>query len=133
MEYFIELLIVFGLGWYLGHKLSAAIHLRLFKLILSDLNITNQDLVNMARKHGAEFITPEIDAKFKEMEDDGLEQIDIKVEKHSDTLYAFRKDNDQFLGQGSSREDLIAALEERMTNVRLIVVEGHEHMKSEAS
>lgn len=133
MEYFIELLIMLGLGLYLGWKLSARFHLGLFKLILSDLKITNQDLVNMVRKHGTDFMTAEQEAQLNEMEEDGLERIDIKVEKHSDTLYAFRKDNDQFLGQGSSREDLIAALEKRMTNVRLIVVEGDEHMKTEAS
>jgi hypothetical protein len=133
MEYFIELLIVLGLGLYLGWKLSARFHLGLFKMILEDLNISNKDLVNMVRKHGAEFITSEQEAKLNEAEEDGLERIEIKVEKHSETLYAFRKDNDQFLGQGTSREDLIAAMGQKMKNVRLIIVEGDEHLKSEAS
>ncbi len=133
MEYFIELAIMFVLGWYIGGKLTAAVHVRLFKMILEDLNISNKDLVNMARKHGAEFITPEIEAKLKEAEEDGLERIEIKVEKHSEMLYAFRKDNDQFIGQGTSREDLIAAMGQKMKNVRLIIVEGDEHLKSEAS
>ncbi len=131
MEVFIEYFIVFALGWYIGGKITAALHLRLFKLILEDLKISNADLINVARRTGADFITPEQEAMLKEAEEDGLERIEIKVEKHSETLYAFRKDNDKFLGQGSSREDLIAALEKNMTNVRLIVVEGDEHMKPE--
>ena len=130
MEY-IDLVIVFVLGWYIGGKLTAALHIRLFKLILEDLNISNKDLVNMARKHGAEFMTAEQEAQYKELEEDDLERIEIKVEKHSNTLYAFRKDNDQFLGQGASREDLIAAMGKHMKNVRLIIVEGDEHMKPE--
>lgn len=133
MEYFIELAIVFALGWYTGGKITAFIHVKKFKMILEDSKVSDKDLINVARRTGAEFITPEQEAKFKELEDDGLEQIDIKVEKHSDTLYAFRKDNDQFLGQGSTREDLIEAMSKRMKNVRLIVVEGDEYMKSEAS
>lgn len=132
MEYFIELLIVFGLGWYLGYKLSAVFHLRLFKMILEDMGIDNKKLVEFARKTGAEFITPEVDEQFKAIEEDGLEQIEIKVEKHSNTLYAFRKDNDQFLGQGSTKEDLIESMGQRLKNVRLTVVEGNEYMKSEA-
>ncbi len=132
MEY-IELAIMFALGWYIGGKITAFIHVKMFKMILEDLKVSDKDLINVARRTGAEFITPEQEAKFKELEDDGLEQIDIKVEKHSDTLYAFRKDNDQFLGQGSTREDLIEAMSKRMKNVRLIVVEGDEYMKSEAS
>ena len=130
MEY-IDLVIVFVLGWYIGSKLTAALHLRLFKLILEDLKISNADLIKVARRTGADFITPEQETMLKEAEEDDLERIEIKVEKHSETLYAFRKDNDQFLGQGTSREDLIAAMGQKMKNVRLIVVEGDEHMKPE--
>jgi hypothetical protein len=50
------------------------------------------------------------------------------VEKHNDTLYAYRKDTNEFLGQGSSKDDLIAAMAHRVKDVRLTVVEGNEHM-----
>lgn len=130
MEY-IDLVIVFALGWYIGGKLTAALHIKMFKMILEDLNISNKDLVNMARKHGAEFMTAEQEAQFKELEEDGLERIEIKVEKHGEMLYAFRNDNDQFIGQGTSREDLIKAMAERLRNVHCTVVEGSEYMKPE--
>ncbi len=131
MEVFIEYFIVFALGWYIGGKITAALHLRLFKLILEDLKISNADLINVARRTGADFITPEQEAKLDELENDGLEKIEIKVEKHGEMLYAFRNDNDQFIGQGTSREDLIKAMSERLRNVRCTVVEGSEYMKPE--
>ncbi len=128
----ITIAVIFAAGWYVGHKLAAGFYLRLFKMILEDLGIDNTKLIAMARKHGAEFITPEQEAKFREIESVDLEKIEIKVEKHNDTLYAFRKDNDAFLGQGSTREQLIEAMSQRMKNVHLTVVEGNEYMKSEA-
>jgi hypothetical protein len=36
-------------------------------------------------------------------------------------LYAYRKDNQQFLGQGTDREGLIDSISKRMTDVRLII------------
>ena len=135
MELIIEYAIMFALGWWIGSKVTGTFQLMMFKQILTDLNISNKDLIRVARKTGADFITPEQEATLKaaeEAEEADLERIEIKVEKHSETLYAFRKDNDAFLGQGSTREQLIEAMGQRMKNVRLIVVEGNEYMKTEA-
>lgn len=126
---YLTLAAFFVLGWYFGSKLTAAFHIRLFKMILEDLKISNADLIGVARRTGANFITPEQDAKLKAAEELDLEKIEIKVEKHNDTLYAFRTDNDQFLGQGSTREELIDAMAQRLKNVHLTVVEGNEYMK----
>ena len=135
MEYFIELLIVFGLGLVLGWRASAVFYIGVLKSLLNELGVTNQQLIKVA-KNAAASLGIEEQQQVQELESridaEGLERIEIKVEKHSETLYAFRKDNDQFLGQGASREQLIEAMGQRMKNVRLIVVEGDEYMKSEA-
>lgn len=128
----ITIAVIFALGFYAGHKLASAFHIRLFKMILEDLKISNEDLIRVARNNAAEFITPEQEQKLKDIEQAGLEKIEIKVEKHGEMLYAFRKDNDQFIGQGTSREDLIEAMAQRLRNVHCTVVEGSEYMKSEA-
>ena len=132
MDGILLLAAVFAAGWFIGSRLTAAFHIRLFKMILEDLKISNKDLIRVARENGAGFITEEQEAMLKAAEEDDLERIEIKVEKHNDTLYAFRKDNDAFLGQGSTREALVEAMAQRMRNVRCIVVEGEEYMKSEA-
>lgn len=128
----ITLLIFFSLGWYLGSRASTKFHLTLFKMILQDLGVSNKDLIRVARKTGAEFITPEQEEKFKAAEDAEMDHVEIKIEKHGEMLYAFRKDNDAFLGQGVGREALIEAMAKRLKNVHLTVVEGNEYMKSEA-
>ncbi len=129
----IEGLIILMLGMVIGWRISARFYVSLFRHLLTDLGITNQQLIKVA-KDAAATLGVEAEEKVRELEaqaNDGLERVEIKVELHSNTLYAFRKDNDQFLGQGTSREDLIAAMGQRMKNVRLIVVEGDQYMKTE--
>ena len=128
----ITIAVIFALGFWAGQKVASAFHIKLFKMILEDLKITNSDLIKVARKTGAGFITPEQDAKLTAAEEADLEKIEIKVEKHGEMLYAFRKDNDQFLGQGSTREQLIDAMAQRLKNVHCTVVEGNEYMQQEA-
>lgn len=135
MEIFLEYIIVFSLGWWIGSKITGYFQLQVFKQILIDLKISNSELIRVARKDAPQFVQEQLDeleSQANAANESTLEQIDIKVEKHSDTLYAFRKDNDQFLGQGSTKDELITAMSQRMKNVRLTVVEGDEYMKNEA-
>jgi hypothetical protein len=131
MELVIEYLIIFALGWFLGSRITGFFQLQVFKQILIDLKIDNKDLIRVARKGAPEIIQQQLDQLESHVDaamEPTLEQIDIKVEKHNDTLYAYRNDTNEFLGQGSSKDDLIAAMAHRVKNVRLTVVEGNEHM-----
>lgn len=131
---YITLAIFFALGFVVGWRINGAFHISLIKQLLADLGVTNQQLIKVA-KDSAAHLGIEAQEKVRQLEaaaEDDLEQIDIKVEKHGEVLYAFRTDNDQFLGQGASREALIEAMSHRLKNVRLSVVEGNEYMKNEA-
>ena len=128
MELVIEYLIVFALGWFIGSRITGFFQLQVFKQILIDLKIDNKDLIRVARKGAPEIIQQQLDQLESHVDAAGLEQIDIKVEKHNDTLYAYRNDTNEFLGQGSSKDALIEAMAHRVKNVRLTVVEGNEHM-----
>jgi hypothetical protein len=50
-----------------------------------------------------------------------LPVVAIKIEKSGDMLYAFRKDTDQFLGQGTTGQALIERMSETMRDVKLVV------------
>ena len=113
MEY-IEIIIAFGLGLYIGFKVQDVIMKATFGRMLEEAGVTDKDL-NKLIAHWKPQMDPEDSSA------DDLEEIRIKIERHSDTLYAFRKDNDQFLGQGATREELIERLGEKFTNVRLLV------------
>ncbi len=115
----IEFIIIFALGFYLGHKLATLFHVAAFKKILEELRVSEQDMRDLARRNG--IILPEPAA-----EPEQLEEIHIKLEQHQGQIYAFRMDNDGFLGQGKDRDSLIQHLQQRMMNVRLIVDEGGE-------
>ena len=128
MELVIEYLIVFALGWFIGSRITGFFQLQVFKQILIDLKIDNKDLIRVARKGAPEIIQQQLDQLESHVDAAELDQIDIKVEKHNDTLYAYRNDTNEFLGQGSSKDALIEAMAHRVKNVRLTVVEGNEHM-----
>ena len=91
-----------------------------FHQILKDLGITDQQLRKLAESSGLELA--ELSPKESE-ENPTLTPIEIKIEQHQGILYAYRLDNDQFLGQGPDREQLIEHLKKNLTDVRLIVAE----------
>lgn len=112
-------------GGYIGFKASELLFILTLKDILVELGVTGEQLKAIAEKKGLELgIAPD-----KNSDSDGLTNIEIKLEEHQGQIYAFRIDNDQFLGQGANREELITRLGERMNNVRLIVNEGSELIK----
>ena len=90
----ITLAVFFGLGLWVGCRVTAAVDRAVFKSLLEELGIGNKQLIALAKKHNMNLpgVIPEEAA-------DGLEEIEIKLEQHSGVIYAFRKDNDQFLGQ----------------------------------
>ena len=110
----IEMLLVFVLGAFIGSRVTSFINQMAWMEILKDLGITNEDLQKLLKKQQAKLgIEPE--------EETQLEVIEVRLEEHQGLLYAYRKDNDTFLGQGSDREGLIEHISKRMKNVKLII------------
>ena len=112
----IEYIILFALGFWLGGRIRSIWDHITFKMILDDLGVTKKQLNAVAKKHGKDF-DPTDDAEETSEE---LTVVAIKIEQHDGHLYVFRKDNDQFLGQGKDLESLIDRLGEKLKNVRLV-------------
>jgi hypothetical protein len=115
MEYIIVGIVAFYIGW----KLSSIWSQITFTEILKDLKISDQQLRQLANDKGFELDDEEIDPG----DELTLEEIEVRIEQHQGQLYAFRIDTDQFLGQGTSREDLINRLAENLNDVRLVIRE----------
>lgn len=99
-------------GCWVGFKANDVIMRFTFKKMIEEAGLTDKDLNKF------------IDHYRDEMEPDSSEElpeVSIKIEKHNNELYAFRKDNDQFLGQGSTVESLIERMGEKLCNVRLVI------------
>jgi hypothetical protein len=107
--------VAFWLGW----KFNEKIMFITFAKMMKEAGITNRELdkfvAHFAPKLREEGLLSEEEA------DQHMEQIEVKLEQHGTAIYAFRKDNDQFLGQGTDKESLIARLAETMRNVRLVI------------
>jgi hypothetical protein len=51
-----------------------------------------------------------------------VEKVQIKVEEHDNTLFAYRVDNNMFLGQSKTGEELVQQLKERFSNQTVNIV-----------
>jgi hypothetical protein len=117
MELLIATLIAFAAGWYAGSWITTHLLALSFRQILQDLGVKNSQLRALAEDVGIEL--PAVNESTES--GDQLTPLEIVLEQHQGVLYAYRKDNQQFLGQGTDREGLIDSISKRMTDVRLII------------
>ena len=115
MDY-IDLIMVFVLGCYVGWKVQEKLMYMTMMDMFDKAGINKQDLGKFVGHW-----KKELDAE------DGLdvrEVVDIRVEQHGEDLYAYRKDNEEFIAQGNSKESLMTRLGETMTGKKLLISEG---------
>lgn len=116
MQQLIELIIIFSLGWWIGSRITAVLHRAVFLSLLKELGVSDEQLRDLARRAGLE-----IPEESPAAGPDGATVIPVKLEQHSGQIYAFRKSDDKFLGQGPDTDSLIARLNETMTPCRVVV------------
>ena len=117
IEISILVVIAFAFGWYLGSQVTAYLLSLSFRQILNDLGVKNEQLLKLAQDIDPDFSAVNASTDSGE----GLTPLEVTIEQHQGVLYAYRKDNKQFLGQGTDREGLIDSISKRMDNVRLII------------
>jgi hypothetical protein len=100
------------IGFLAGKATADAYNQWAFKEILKDLGITEQQMRDLAEKNGLQL------PKAAEPE---LPALEVRLERIGDVIYAYRKDDDQFLGQGPDRDTLVRRLTENLNNVRVII------------
>jgi hypothetical protein len=117
MELIIAILIAFAFGWYAGSWVTTHLLALSFRQILNDLGVKNEQLRKLATDVGVEL--PAVNQNTADGEQ--LTPVEVTIEQHQGVLYAYRKDNQQFLGQGTDRQGLVDSISKRMTDVRLII------------
>ena len=115
IETAIILVLAFAAGWYLGSTVTTHLLALSFRQILQDLGIKNEQLRQLARDVGADI--PAVNQNTAHGEE--LTPVEVTIEQHQGVLYAYRKEDQQFLGQGTDREGLIASVTKRLQGVRL--------------
>lgn len=117
------LLVGLILGFFVGFRVNEHIHRTIISDIFKRAGVTPEKLQEMMLEMQKEIgIEPD---------EADMPRVEIKIEQHNGQLYAFRKDNDQFLGQGSDRDSLLKTIAEKFNNVTLVIAEadGAGHIK----
>jgi hypothetical protein len=110
----LEFIIVFALGWIIGWKINDAVRTTAIRHLLKELGITDQDLRAAAARNGIMLAdAPDTAA------DDTV--VEVRLEQHEGQIYAYRKSDDTFLGQGTDRDSLIARLNQNLTPCRVLI------------
>ncbi len=126
----IDIIVLLAIGFFVGYKVSEIIHILSFRRIMRDLKVTDTELRKIAENLGADL---EDDRSEEDRELGIRETIHIKIEQHQGQIYAFRADTDEFLGQGTDREDLVRRIAQRFKGVRMIVDEGADLLQKSPS
>lgn len=123
----IETILLLAVGFYIGWKVNEVIMLFTFRRIIEQLDIKPEALKSLAAKLGIVLPEDDVTATHAGATDGNSEEdlptLEIRLEQHNDVLYAYRKDNDQFLGQGATKELLIERMGERLNQVRLVIAQ----------
>ena len=114
IETAIIIVLAFAAGWYLGSTVTTHLLALSFRQILQDLGIKNEQLKKLAEDVGVD--VPDVNQNTVHGD---LDLVEVTIEQHQGVLYAYRKDDQQFLGQGTDREGLIASVTKRLQGVRL--------------
>jgi hypothetical protein len=114
----IELIIAAAVGILIGWQASSRVHLDGFRQLLRALKITEQDLLRAMVK---------IQSREWQLNDDeGTKDstvVDVKLEQVGTEIFAYRKSDNQFLGQGQDSQTLIERLNQNLTPCKVVVAQ----------
>lgn len=107
----------FVLGAIIGWKVNDYLHRTILAQLLEEAGVTQEKLQEMMTR-----LQRELPDDHPDKIRDELPEVEVKIEQHGEMLYAFRKEDDQFLGQGRDRDELIDRLQEKNNSTFKMVV-----------
>ena len=114
----LELLIVAFVGILIGWTASKRVHLDGFRQLLRALKVTEEDLLRaMIKIQSREWQLDDVEGA----KDDTI--VDVKLEQVGTEIFAYRKSDNQFLGQGQDSQTLIERLNQNLTPCRVVVAQ----------
>jgi len=108
MDYLIVAVAAFYIGWKLSEKLMWFT----FGKMMREAGINN--------KHLDQFINHWAPSIQKELATE-QPQIEVRLEQHDHVLFAYRKDNQEFLGQGANQDELFRNIGKRFHDIKFVI------------
>jgi hypothetical protein len=105
------------LGGIVGYRVADALHKALIPDIFRRAGVTQEKLEAVMKD-----LQKEINQEEGRAEE--FPKLEIKIEQHGDRMYAYRKDTGLFLAQGKTRDELIAMITDKVSNVTLVIAEA---------
>jgi hypothetical protein len=112
----IETVLILVVVFWLGYQTAARFHRNIFREILKELGVTERQLNDLMLRQQQQLagLTPQ------ELTAD-LTVIEVRLEQEGNQIYAYRKDDSTFLGQGHDRDSLIERLTQNLTPCRVVI------------
>ena len=105
------------LGAIVGYRVADALHKALIPDIFRRAGVTQEKLEAVMKDLQKEITQAE--GRTEE-----FPKLEIKIEQHGELMYAYRKDSGLFLAQGKTRDELIAMITDKVSNVTLVIAEA---------
>ena len=126
MELLLDLLLIaacVAFGFWQGFRMATRFHLEAARNIFEKLGITEQQMRDVHQQVQREFDQLDND-------EEGPECLEIKIEKHAEQLFAYRKQDGQFLAQATDSAALIELLKTKFKDQRVTITpeDGAEHI-----
>jgi uncharacterized protein YneF (UPF0154 family) len=116
----IVLAIMFVLmGVIIGSWISHLFHRSIMREFLKELGYDTEEKLKQLHDRLAEKLTADNSAAV-----DGKPVIKIRLEQHQGIIFAYREDDSSFIGQGNTREDLVASIMHRIRGCTVEIVNG---------
>ena len=114
----LELIIVAFVGILIGWTASKRVHLDGFRQLLRALKVTEEDLLRaMIKIQSREWQLDDIEGA----KDSAV--VEVKLEQEGNQIFAYRKSDNQFLGQGQDSQTLIERLNQNLTPCKVVVAQ----------
>lgn len=120
MDAFIIYSAISAIAFYLGWKFNSYWMSMTFRKILEDLDVTDRQLLDLADRNGIKL--PE-----QESSEDSMNNVEIRVEIYQDQYLAYEEQQDTFVAQGDSPEELLQRLIDKYppgTSIRVDKTKG---------
>ena len=112
----IETVLIVVAAFWVGNLWATNFHRKIFREILKELGVTERQLQDLMQRQQRQLTGLTIEESTAD-----LTVVEVRLEQDGNQIYAYRKDDSTFLGQGRDRDSLIERLNQNLTPCRVVI------------
>ena len=119
IETVLVVVVLMSLGFIIGAWISSIFYRSVIREFLKELGYDTPEKLRELHDRIADKLTADNSAAVS-----GDPVIKIRLEQHQGIIFAYREDDSTFIGQGNTREDLLASIMHRIRGCTVEIVNG---------